>query len=69
MDVTFAHTKLARTPAATRLSPAVKLAVIFAAPVGIAYCASTSFIAVCSWIVTAVGAVAKLTCQRIVRPF
>src|SRR5271170_4017636 len=46
--ITFARTKFARTPVATRLSPAVSVELMFAAPVGTAYCASTSLIAVCS---------------------
>jgi hypothetical protein len=48
MDVTLARTKFARTPDAIKLSPDVRLVVILVAPVGIAYCASTSFIAVCN---------------------
>lgn len=69
IDTTLALTKFARTPLATQLSPAVEVELMFAAPVGTAYCASTSLIAVCHCTRTAVGAVAKLTCQRIARPF
>jgi hypothetical protein len=46
--ITFARTKFARTPVATRLSPVVSAELMFAAPVGTAYCASTSLIAVCN---------------------
>ena len=54
--MTFARTKFARTPVATRLSPAVSVELMLAAPAGTAYCASTSFSAVCNWMFTDVGA-------------
>jgi hypothetical protein len=59
----FARTKFARARVATRLSPMVSVELWFAVPGGTTYCASTSLIAVCNRMFTAVGAVAKLICQ------
>src|SRR5580704_7898485 len=60
MEETFARIKFARTPETVRDSPAVTVDVSI-----VEYCASASVIAVCSTILTALGAPPKMVCQRI----
>ena len=48
MKMTLARTKFARAPDAIKLSPDVKLSGHIRRASGNAYCASTSFIAVCN---------------------
>lgn len=64
MEDTLARMKLPRTPVTVRASPDVA-----ADESTVVYCESESTIAVCSAMLTAEGAVPKIVCQRMVRPF